>query len=155
MTIFCHQCGKKIDSDARFCESCGATIKSNVSKSNESEHELKTPVVSMSSGSLIKCGSCHYEGQGEPARSIAGIILACLCIFIAWPITLIYFLVTYKHQCPKCKSTFVSVKNIAGEFIPQSKSTSRTILKIIGWGLFGIALLIIVSMVLLYFPVWK
>ena len=104
--MFCEHCGEKKQEDAKFCSKCGKTA-----LVNESSQEIKT-----GSDLTIKCGNCEYIGPGEPARTLAGKILAWLCNLIAWPITVIYFVATSKYRCPKCKSTFVGVKNEHGVF---------------------------------------
>jgi hypothetical protein len=63
---------------------------------------------------IIKCGNCDYVGQGEKNRPIWATVLAWLCFVFGPMITLVYFLVIPKRKCPKCKSTFVGVRNKKG-----------------------------------------
>jgi len=121
--MFCEKCGNKLPSDAEFCNKCGTKVEVGSSKKNlktamDDVSEDKTPI-EYGGNAVIKCGNCGYIGQGEKARTIIGQILAWLCIFIAWPITLIYFLATHKYRCPKCKSTFLGVKDEKGVFVGQ------------------------------------
>ena len=85
----------------------------------------------------IKCGNCEYVGAGEPARKLGFNILAWLCVLIAWPITVIYFLTTSKYRCPKCKSTFLGMRTIDGQFVRSS-----------GGGGSGVMLVIIIIVVI-------
>ncbi len=72
------------------------------------------------SQALIRCGNCSYEGPGQSARSVIAQVLAWLCVFVAPLITILYFGVVPKYQCPNCKSTFLGVKNDRGIFTGQN-----------------------------------
>lgn len=66
--MFCSNCGKRIDDDARFCEHCGMPVFSNLTEEKLRElHEKKTaaqaappqaqPEKPLGEGSLL-CPSC-------------------------------------------------------------------------------------------------
>src|SRR3989344_4381082 len=135
--MFCEYCGTKIDEGVQFCQNCGQ------STSDEK-------VVASSSGNKpeaeIKCGSCGYIGLGEPARSTWATILAWLCVFFAPIITIIYFVATHKYRCPKCKSTFLGVKNKEGVFVGKQGTSALGIFLII---LVGVAIIGILASVVL------
>lgn len=137
--MFCEHCGTKMEEGAQFCPSCG--------KSTSESPKAVAAVAASGDSSLaiIKCGNCHYEGPAEKARNVASMILAWLCIFFAPIITLIYFAVTHKYRCPKCKSTFLGVKNKEGNFVAQGKSP----VMIFVWVLVGIAIIGILASVVL------
>jgi ABC-type sugar transport system permease subunit len=82
-------------------------------------------------------------------------ILAWLCVFFAPLITIIYFVATSKYRCPKCHSTFVGVKNVNGVFAGQKSGGKSPVMKVILIILGVFLLLIVISMVLLYLPVWR
>lgn len=116
--------------------------------------ESNQPVVSVDNYNLsknkeIKCGNCAYIGPGEKNRSLIAVILAWICIVIAPIITLIYFVATHTWKCPKCKSTFVGVKNKSGVYAGQLGGGVRWILiillVIIGIAIFGILSSIILA----------
>jgi len=65
---------------------------------------------------VIRCGNCNYNGMGESARSVWAQVLAWLAFFIFWPITLAYYLLTHRYRCPKCKSTFVGMRDKSGNY---------------------------------------
>lgn len=111
--------------------------------SNNSQVISDEPV----SKGIIKCGNCEYIGPGEKARSTVGVILAWLVVIFAPLITIIYFLATSKYRCPKCKSTFIGVKNKEGVFTQRTKG-SRIFLVFICI-LLGIALLGIMASIVL------
>lgn len=73
----------------------------------------------------IKCGNCGHIGQGESSRRKVSIILAWVCVLFAPLITLLYFVITYKYRCPKCKSTFLGIKNKEGVFLGQKSGMGR------------------------------
>ena len=135
--MFCEHCGTKIDEGVQFCQNCGQ------STSGEK-------VVVSSSGNKpeaeIKCGSCGYIGPGELARSTWATILAWICVFFAPLITIIYFVATHKYRCPKCKSTFLGVKNKDGVFVGKQGTSAVGIFLII---LVGIAIIGILASVVL------
>jgi ribosomal protein L37AE/L43A len=125
--MFCENCGIKIEKAAKFCQNCGKTIleKSNIASSthidpNSVEAENKNVIeYEIDKEDIIKCGSCKYVGAGERARSPFFTTLAWICVLFAPLITIIYFLATNKYQCPKCKSTFLGIKNKEGVFVGQ------------------------------------
>ncbi len=139
--MFCKNCGNKIKDEEKFCSSCGVGA-GQVGKSDLPADSVKKEV-----RAIIKCGNCAYIGPGEPARSIAGIILAWLCVLFAPIITIIYFAATHKYRCPKCKSTFLGVKNREGNFVGQS-GAGRVVIVIV-FLLVGIAVMGILSAIVL------
>jgi type II secretory pathway pseudopilin PulG len=102
----------------------------------------------LSKNKEIKCGNCGYIGPGEKNRSLFAVILAWICIIIAPIITLIYFVATHTWKCPKCKSTFVGVKNKKGIYAGQLDGGVRWVL-IILFVIIGIAVFGILSSVVL------
>ena len=131
--MYCTACGVKNGEGVKFCTKCGNNL-TDEAKPNES-----TP------GVVIKCGSCNYVGSPQYARSTVGIILAWLCIFFAPLITLLYFAFTHKYRCPKCKSTFLGIKNKDGVFVAGGRSFAMSILLI----LVGIAIIGILASIVL------
>src|SRR3989344_1642227 len=127
--MFCEHCGNKIEGNAQFCQSCGKktsgitrAVPPTVAPSNPTEGK---------SEAIVKCGNCDYVGPGESARTMGGMILAWLCVFFAPLITIIYFVATHKYRCPKCKSTFLGVKNKEGVFAGQMGGGTRWVFVII------------------------
>jgi uncharacterized membrane protein YvbJ len=110
--MFCKNCGKENKEDSKFCHNCGDTISTSVNMPSETDIENK----------IIKCTNCNYIGHGEKARSDSAIFLAWVCIFFTPLITLLYFSLTHKWRCPKCKSTLLSIKNQDGFFVSPSKN---------------------------------
>jgi Zn finger protein HypA/HybF involved in hydrogenase expression len=112
--MFC-QTKDKVRCRRPFCRVCGRStsvtepVTFNVTF-NKAEYERKTPA-------FVRCKSCGYEGRSEFARSIPLQVIAWICLFVFLPFTIIYFLTTKKYRCPKCKSTFLSIKNKEGEFV--------------------------------------
>lgn len=144
--MFCEHCGNKIEENAQFCQSCGKktsgtaqAVSPKVTSSNPTEGK---------SEAIVKCGNCDYVGPGEPARTTGGMILAWLCVFFAPLITIIYFVATHKYRCPKCKSTFLGVKNKEGVFTEQRRGAKSPIM-IFVWVLLGIAIIGILSSIVL------
>ena len=156
--MFCHSCGEKLMDDASFCIKCGTKIVDGVDRyfvepihsNDESSHSIDdlssrtkaeadnkneenhiTNAEKNKSKIIIKCGNCEYIGSGEPARNIISLILAWICIIFCWPITVIYFITTHKWRCPKCKSTFLGVKNNNGVFVSQGKGGNIFIIIIV------------------------
>ena len=147
--MFCKKCGKRIEDKVSFCGNCGDKnlIESNKGGDYSSSTNVNlTPVDA--DNDIIKCGNCNYLGHGEKARSGMAVVLVWLCVFIAWPITVIYFLTTSKYRCPKCQSTFLGIKNKDSVFIGQKNNAKNPILIII-YVLVGIAFLGIISSVIL------
>src|SRR3989344_1070718 len=139
MNIFCKNCGTKLNPDAQFCKNCGKSV---TKPDSPSIGAVTDNSVRPQSGTIIKCGNCGYEGNGEPARSMIGMVLAWLCVLFAPLITIIYFLATSKYRCPQCKSTFIGIKNIEGKFVGNKKSKPLVILLVV---IVGIAVLGILS----------
>lgn len=141
--MYCTKCGTELSQTAKFCNKCGNStdLPSEGALPNASQ---QTPPEQ--SSATIKCGNCEYMGLGEPARSWLGVILAWLCVIFAPLITIIYFLATSKYRCPKCKSTFVGVKNKEGVF--SGRGGNRVLLWVLGI-FFGIALLGIMASIVL------
>lgn len=132
--MFCEHCGIKIEEGAQFCQSCGKSTA-------DTSHAVATNpagATASTSEAIIKCGSCDYIGPGEKARSIAGQILAWLCF--PW-ITLIYYGITHKYRCPKCKSTFLGIKNKDGVFVNDKKGGPLMILVYVMVGIFILGIL--------------
>jgi ribosomal protein L37AE/L43A len=77
---------------------------------------------------IIKCGNCDYTGQGEKARPIWAVVLAWLCFIFGPMITLVYFVVSHKWRCPKCKSTFVGVRNKKGVLVGSMSRSMKFLL---------------------------
>jgi len=153
--MFCKKCGNELVNKVKFCNKCGAKVEVNqlLAESPNKKIEMETNSVSedLSLGDkdepIIKCGSCGNISHAESARNIFFTILAILCIFGAPLITLLYFFGTNKYRCPKCKSTFLGVKNKEGVFVGQ-KGMSR------GWSIFlftilGIAIVAVLSAIVL------
>lgn len=142
--MFCEHCGTKKEKDAQFCQSCGKTTSeenTTTSPTNVNVNQVENKLEA-----IIKCGNCDYIGPGEPARSMWAMILAWLCVFFAPLITIIYFVATHKYRCPKCKSTFLGVKNKEGVFVAKKGSSALGIFLII---LVGIAIIGILASVVL------
>jgi len=110
--MLCEHCRKENIVGNKFYTSCGTNT------------DFAT-ITTKKSKPTIKCGNCGYIGQGESARRKVSIILAWVCVVFAPIITLLYFVVTYKHRCPKCKSTFLGVKNKDGVFLGQKGGTGK------------------------------
>ena len=150
--MFCKKCGNKFPNDAEFCNKCGTKINASSSGKSSTAHinnvvADRAPIED-NGRAIIKCGNCGYIGPGEPARTITGKILAWICIIIAWPITAIYFLATHKYRCPKCKSTFLGIKNREGVFTGQRGGSGKWIL-IIFVILIAIAMIAILAAIVL------
>jgi len=144
--MYCEHCGTKIEGSAQFCQNCGKTTSgatktatSKVPVSDQTETKVET---------IVKCGNCDYVGHGEPARSPGAVFLAWVCIIIAWPITILYFATTHKYRCPKCKSTFLGIKNKEGVFTAPTGGNKSPVMIFI-WILLGIAIVGILSSVVL------
>lgn len=145
--MYCEHCGTKIEKDAQFCQNCGKSV-SGAHAVSATVSSAPAASQSTATEAIIKCGNCGYEGQGEKARSIPAIILAWLCIFFAPLITLVYFAVTHKYRCPKCKSTFLGVKNKEGTFVGQKGGAGSPVM-ILVWVLVAIAIIGILSSIVL------
>lgn len=112
--MFCNKCGSKLSSDAKFCQSCGQV------SIPQPTQQTPVPQPFQTTGTAIKCANCGYIGVGEKARSPVAVFFAWLSVIVVPLITIIYFLATHKWRCPKCKSTFVGVKNKDGVYVSQS-----------------------------------
>jgi|SRR3989344_4535607 len=143
--MFCEHCGTKLEKDAEFCQSCG---KSTSVSTTSAVASVDSKNAKLELGATVKCGNCDYIGAPEKARNLGSMILAWLCIFFTPLITLIYFAVTHKYQCPKCKSTFLGIKNKEGVFVGQ-KGGAKSPLMIFVWVLLGIAIIGILSSIVL------
>lgn len=144
----CKGCGTKNEEDSKFCAKCGTPTSEQ--KSNpiyvQGYPVSQTPSAPQN---IIKCGNCDYIGPGEPARSTGAKILAWICVVFAPLITIIYFLATSKYRCPKCKSTFLGIKNKEGVFVGQKGSKASTAILIFLCILVGIAIIGILASVVL------
>jgi hypothetical protein len=76
----------------------------------------------------IRCGNCDYSGMGESGRSAWAQILAWMAFLLFWPITLVYYLVTHRYRCPKCKSTFIGVRNKHGQYSAPSAGVNGVVI---------------------------
>jgi RNA polymerase subunit RPABC4/transcription elongation factor Spt4 len=137
--MFCKNCGTKLGESVQFCQSCGK------STSHSGGEDIKN--VSTQSFDIIKCGSCNHIGQGEPNRRLISKILAWMCVIFAPLITIIYFVATPKYRCPKCKSTFLGVKNKDGVFVNE-KTGAVKVLLIIVYIFVGIAVIGLLSTII-------
>lgn len=128
--MFCKNCGKEVASETKFCKNCGSEVKVN---SREKATAISTDPVSTESksGVIIKCGNCGYVGGGEKNRSLVAQILAWICVMFAPLITILYFVATHKYRCPKCKSTFLGIKNKDGVFSGARGGASRWVFIIV------------------------
>lgn len=140
--MHCKHCGNKMNEGARFCTSCG--------KESAATTQGENTVAAASSSeaeAIIKCGNCGFIGPGEHARNLFFTILAWLCVVFAPLITIIYFVATSKYRCPKCKSTFLGVKNKDGVFVGRNGGSRIAVIVIAI--ILGIAILGILSSVVL------
>lgn len=136
----CEKCGNSLSLNAKFCTKCGESVRGATIEVIDAGKKKKP---------IIKCGNCGYVGEAESNRSILAQILAWLCLFIFPIITILYFGTTKKYSCPKCKSTFVGVKDKTGIFVDQKTS----VLKIVVFLLLGIALISTVAGMVITFIV--
>lgn len=131
----CEKCSNPLSLNSKFCGKCGEPTKEV--HVGDVDIKKKKPT--------IKCGNCGYVGEAESNRSIWAQVLAWLCLFPFWIITLLYFVTTKKYKCTKCKSTFIGIKDKNGNFFDQKSSA----LKVIVYLILGIALVGIISSVIL------
>lgn len=143
--MFCTKCGSNVNEEVKFCGKCGNATTSGspvVEVSQSSDVDSKKRL-----DGEIKCGNCEYVGPGEKARSIVAVTLAWLVVVFAPLITILYFLATSKYRCPKCKSTFIGVKNKEGVYTQRSKGSRAVIVFICV--LLGIAVIGILASIVL------
>ncbi len=131
----CSNCKNPLPSEASFCVKCGESVKGLPSENLIKKNNMP----------VMKCGSCDYVGEAESNRSLWAQILAWICLLGFWIITIIYFATTRKYRCPKCKSTFIGIKDTEGKFADQKSSA----LKIILFAVLGISLIAILSTIIL------
>lgn len=144
----CKSCNNVLPDNAKFCNKCGSEV--TVSSSENNDATIAMPIDSTtveSTGAIIKCGNCGYIGAGEKNRSLGAQIIAWICVLFVPLITILYFVATHKYRCPKCKSTFLGIKNKEGVFTGQMGGTTRWILIVI-IVFFGIAVIGILSSVI-------
>lgn len=74
--IFCSHCGKRLESDVKFCSECGSPISANQSKSDvERKHEFAGKIIKCPNcGEILNafittCPTCGYELRGAAANS--------------------------------------------------------------------------------------
>ena len=147
--MFCKNCGNQFNKDSKFCGKCGDTVAKENLLEKSFENEPNNTRENIETGlPTIKCGNCGYVGAGEPARSLVGKILAWICVVFAPLVTIIYFVATHKYRCPKCKSTFLGVKNEHGVFVGQTGGANRIVI-IFVCVLVGIAIIGILASVVL------
>lgn len=148
--MFCKNCGNKIEENSKFCGGCGkkTTIEVNSVLEKNKDNE-SNDFIEVEKEATIKCGNCEYIGNGQKARSTWAIVLAWLCVVFAPMVTIIYYLATSKYKCPKCKSTFLGIKNEEGKFVGQRGSAGSRIALIIVCIFVGIAIIGILASVVL------
>lgn len=96
--------------------------------------------------SRIQCLKCGYKGEGQSGRRRWVSILVLIFVIFVPIIPIIYFLITPKWVCPKCKSKFIEEIDEQGRVIKR-----RNILLIILLVVIGVAFLgILSSMILLW-----
>lgn len=147
----CKNCGNELPEGAKFCNKCGTEAKTHTHEGATAAAiavPLDSAPIVEKGEAIVKCGNCNYIGPGEKNRSLAATILAWLCVCFAPMITIIYFLATHKYRCPKCKSTFLGIKNKDGVFAGQRGGAARGVMIIIVL-LVGIAIIGILSSVVL------
>ncbi len=131
----CEKCGNPLSLNAKFCGKCGEPVK-----------DLPSEIVGEGKKKpIIKCGNCGYVGEAESNRSLWARILAWICLFGFWIITILYFVITKKYRCPKCKSTFVGIKDKNGNFVDQKTNVLKVVVSIF----LGIFLIGILSSIIL------
>jgi len=148
MSIHCQKCAKELKEGAKFCASCGTEVKTASPEKEVPAQSNTGNNIPDKSTAIIKCGNCEYIGPAEKNRSLAASILAWICVCFAPLITILYFVATHKYRCPKCKSTFLGVKNKDGVFTGQRGGATRWVFIIIIL-LVGIAIIGILSSVVL------
>lgn len=145
----CKNCNNVLPSDAKFCNKCGSEVKTNSFENNGANNSTATDSTPVeNTGAIIKCGNCGYIGVGENNRSLWAKILAWVCVVFTPLITILYFVATHKYRCPKCKSTFLGIKNKEGVFSGQRGGANRWVFIIIII-LVGIAIIGILASVVL------
>ena len=139
--MFCKNCGTKIRENGGFCQNCSKATPATPNKISSTNIDVNP----LDTKPIVTCGNCDYSGPGEPARSIAGQILAWICF--PW-VTIIYYAVTHKYRCPKCKSTSLTIKSNEGVTTKQKGGTNKTF-KIVAWVLIGVAVIGVFATLLL------
>ncbi len=79
----------------------------------------------------IRCGNCHYVGQGRKGRSVWAQVVVWIVFFFFWPVTLVYYLVTHSYYCPSCNSSFVGLKNKQGVYTAPSTGASGALILVL------------------------
>jgi predicted RNA-binding Zn-ribbon protein involved in translation (DUF1610 family) len=150
--MHCTNCGAQLNQGAQFCKSCGKPVVSAPYAGVAATTVVAPSVpIAHTSGVIIKCGNCGYIGEGEKARKLVFTILAWMCVVFAPLITALYFVGTHKYRCPKCKSTFIGIRNKEGVFTGQrggaSKVVTAILLILVGLAITGIlASIVLVSL---------
>ncbi len=148
----CKNCDNQLPSGAKFCNKCGTPVKDGSHENHATAAAVAMPSdsapIENSGVAIVKCGNCAYIGPGEKNRSLGAKILAWVCVCFAPLITILYFVATHKYRCPKCKSTFLGVKNKEGVFAGQMGGATRWVFIIVIL-LVGIAIIGILSSVVL------
>ena len=57
--MFCQKCGVKLETDAKFCHSCGA---STSAPPQSAVATIDTGSTTLDNRSIVRCGNCGYEG---------------------------------------------------------------------------------------------
>lgn len=131
--MYCNKCGELINKQQKFCQKCGSSVMKtpqSTSKPGAVQNEVHESKNMVFIKDVIRCEDCGYEGIAESGRTRLGQLLAWLSIFISWLITIIYYGVTSKYVCPKCKSKKVFIRDEAGLFIKKqavSELTTRVV----------------------------
>jgi len=109
MPLFCHKCGKEINSDALFCRKCGEKVIRNVSEGTESAvstegkiDNLSLRTTNLRSKDHMLCLNCGAESP--LIRSWWFYIFGAIWTISINLFSLIYWFRTNPYQCKKCKS---------------------------------------------------
>lgn len=124
--MFCSNCKSQLKEGAKFCGNCGqgvayAQVDRLKNEPNQEKENVEDRTISdvSESQAVIKCGNCGFVGKGESARRMVFKVLAWSVVLFAPLLTILYFVATHKYRCPKCRSTFLGVKNEHGVFVGQ------------------------------------
>ncbi len=131
--MYCKKCGNKLSEDTQFCPKCGTKIINDGEKNRVSFETRETK-----RKNRIKCMNCRYVGSGLKGRSIWATILVWVIIPFAPIITIIYYLVSHKWLCPKCKSKFVEEIDEQGKIIKRRNIILIIVLILVGVAFIGI-----------------